>query len=158
MSVTKLSIAVGDELDRTLEQLRQRDRRHLVRIGVHLDAERAADVLGEDPHLVLLEPEMLGEQVLHHVRRLRALIDGEARLAGVPVGDDRARLVGDAGVAAEHERRLHHRVGLSETLVGIAGLELALERKIVAELGMNDRRGRIERGLGVGHRRQLLDR
>ena len=39
--------AVGDELDRTLEQLRERHRRHLVGIGVDLDAERAADVLGQ---------------------------------------------------------------------------------------------------------------
>ena len=80
---------VGDELHRPLEQLRQRHRRHLVGIGVHLDAERAADVLGEHAHLVLGEAEMLGEQVLHHVRRLRALVDGQALLARVPVGDDR---------------------------------------------------------------------
>ena len=60
---------------------------------------------------------MLGEQVLHHVRRLRALIDGEALLARIPVGDDGARLVGDAGMAAEHEGRLDHRVGLGEALV-----------------------------------------
>ncbi len=32
---------VGDELDRPLEPLRERDRRHLVRVGVNLDAERA---------------------------------------------------------------------------------------------------------------------
>src|SRR5262249_14078413 len=69
--------AVGDELDRTLEQLGERDRRHLVRISVHLDAERAAHVLGHDADLMLLEPEVLGEQVLHHVRRLRAMVDGE---------------------------------------------------------------------------------
>ncbi len=80
---------VGDELDRALEQLRQRHRRHLVGIGVHLDAERAADILGDDAHLRVRQAEMLGEQVLHHVRRLRALIDGQALLAGVPVGDDR---------------------------------------------------------------------
>src|SRR5215510_2543733 len=43
---------VGDELDRALEQLRQRHRRHLVGIGVHLDAERAADILGHDTNLV----------------------------------------------------------------------------------------------------------
>jgi hypothetical protein len=36
---------VGDELDRAPQQHRQRDRRHLVGIGVDLDAERAADVL-----------------------------------------------------------------------------------------------------------------
>ncbi len=148
--------AVGDELDRALEQLRQRHRRHLVGIGVHLDAERAADVLGDDAHLVLLEVEVLGEQVLHHVRRLGAVIDGQAPLAGVPVGEDGARLVGDAGMAAEHEGGLHHRVGVLEPLVGVAGDMHALEGEIVAELGMDHQRRRIERGLGVGDRRQLL--
>ena len=44
--------AVGDEFHRPLEQLGERDRRHLVGIGVHLDAERAADVLGDDAHLL----------------------------------------------------------------------------------------------------------
>ena len=114
MSVTKLSQPVGDELDGPAQQLRQRHRRHLVRIGVDLDAERAADVLGQHAHLVLGEPEVLGEQVLHHVRRLRALVDGEALLARIPVGDDGARLVGDAGVAAEHEGRLDDLVGRGE--------------------------------------------
>ena len=90
---------------------------------------------------------MLGEQVLHHVRRLRALIDGEPLLARVPVGDDGARLVGDAGVAAEHERGLDHRIGVRETLVGIAGDVHALEAEIVAKLGMDDRRAGVERGL-----------
>ena len=37
---------VGDELDRPPQQFRQRHRRHLVGIGVHLDAEGAADILG----------------------------------------------------------------------------------------------------------------
>ena len=82
---------------------------------------------------------MLGEQVLHHVRRLRAVIDGQPLLARVPVGDDRARLVDDAGVAAEHEGRLHDRVGVLEALVGIAGDVHALEREIVAELGVDHR-------------------
>ena len=141
---------VGDEFHRPLQQLRQRHHRHLVGIGVHLDAERAADVLGDDAHLMLLEPEMLGEQVQHHVRRLGAVIDGQALLAGIPVGDDRARLVGDAGVAAEHEGGLDHRVGLGEALVGIAGGVDALEAEVVADRGMDHRRRRIERGLGVG--------
>ena len=68
--------AVGDEFHRPLEQLRQRHRRHLVGVSVYLDAETAADVLGDDAHLGFGEIEMLGEQVLHHVRRLRAVIDG----------------------------------------------------------------------------------
>ncbi len=148
--------AVGDEFDRPLEQLRQRRRRHLVGIDVHLDAERAADVLGDDAHLVLFETEVLGEQVLRHVRRLRALIDGQALLARIPVGDDGARLVGDAGVAAEHERRLDHRVGVGKALVGIADVERALERQIVAELGMDHRRFRVERRFRIGHRGERL--
>jgi len=101
-------------------------------------------------NLVLLETEVFGEQVLHHVRRLRALIDGEALLAGIPVGDDGARLVGDAGVAAEHECRLGDRVRVGKTLVGIAGNERALEGEIVGEFGMNDQRRRIERRFRVG--------
>ena len=148
--------AIGDELDRTLEQFRKRNRRHLVGISMDLDAERAADVLGQDADLMLLESEVLGEQVLHHVRSLRALIDGEPLVARVPIGDDGARLIGDPGVTAEHERRLHHRIGVLETLVRVAGDEHALEGEIVAELGMDDRRAGIERGLGVGDRRQLL--
>ena len=108
MSVTKLSSRSATNLIGRLEQLRKGYRRHLVRVGVNLDAERAADVLGDDADLMLLKPEMLGEQVLHHVRRLRALIHSHALLAGVPVGDDGARLVGDAGVAAEHESRFDH--------------------------------------------------
>ncbi len=151
---------VGDELHRTLEQLRKRHHRHLVGIGVYLDAERAAHVLGDDAHLVLLEPEVLGKQVQHHVRRLGAMVDGQALLAGIPVGDDRARLVGDAGVAAEHKRGLDHRVGFGKSLVGVAGGMDALEREIVAEVGMDHRRAGIERGLGVGDGRQgsVVDR
>ncbi len=147
---------VGDELDRPLEQLRQRHRRHLVGVGVHLDAERAADVLGDDADLMLFQRQMLGEQVLHHVRRLRALIDGQARVARIPVGDDGARLVGDAGVAAEHECGLDHRVGLGEALVGIARGVHALEAEIVADRRMDHRRLRIERGFRIGDRRQFL--
>ena len=147
---------VGDEFDRPLEQFRQRRRRHLVGIDMHLDAERAADVLGDDAHLVLFETEMLGEQVLRHVRRLRALIDGQALLARIPVGDDGARLVGDAGMAAEHEGRLDHGIGLGKTLVRIAGIEHALEGEIVAKLGMDHRRLGIERRFRIGHRGQHL--
>ena len=148
--------AVGDEFHRPLEHFRQRHRRHLVGVSVHLDAERAADVLGDDAHLLVLQAEMLGEQVLHHVRRLRAVIDGHALLAFVPVGHHGARLGGDAGVAAEHEGGLHHRVGFGESLVGRADLQLAFEAEIVAERGVDHRRLGIERGFRIGDRGQGL--
>ena len=93
---------------------------------------------------------MLGENILRHVRRLRALIHGQAPFAGIPVGDDGARLVGDAGMAAEHECRVDHRVGFGKALVGIAGIERALEGEIVAERGVDHGRCRVERGFGVG--------
>ena len=142
--------AIGDEFHRPLEQFRQRHRRHLVGIDMNLDAERAADIFGDHAHLMQFEREMLGEDVLRHVRRLRAVIDGEPLVAGIPVGDDSARLVGHAGMAAEYEGRLRDGVRLGKGRVGIAGGERALEREIVAELGMDHRRRRIERGFGVG--------
>jgi len=147
---------IGHELDRTFQQFRQRDGCHLVGIGVDLDAERAAHVLGDDAHLMLLQAKVLGEQVLHHVRRLRRVIGGQPLLARVPVGNDGARLVADAGVAAEHESVLDDGVGLGETLVRIAGRVHALEGEIVAEFGMDHRRARVERRLRVGHRWKFL--
>ncbi len=148
--------AVGDELHRPLEHFRQRHGRHLVGISVHLDAERAADVLGQHAHLIDGQAEMLGEQVLHHVRRLRALIDGHPFFGRIPVGDDGARFGGDAGVAAEHEGGFHHRVGFGEGLVDRADIEFALEAEIVAKLGMDQRRLGIERGFRIGDGRQFL--
>ena len=123
---------------------------------MHLDAERTADVFRQHAHLVRLQGEMLGEDVLRHVRRLRAVIDGEALFARIPVGDDGARLVGDAGMAAEHEGRFGDGVGFGKSFVGIAGDQRALEGEIVAELGMDHRRRRIERGFRVGDGGQRL--
>ncbi len=147
---------IGDELDRTPQQFRQRHRRHLVGIGVHFDAERAADVFGQHAHPVLLKPEVLGEQVLHHVRRLRALIDRQPLLARIPVGNDRARLIGDAGMAAEDERRFRDGVGFGKAIVGIAGNKCALEGEIVAQLGVNHWCRFVERSFRVGYGRQRL--
>ena len=62
----------------------------------------------------------------------------------------------DAGVAAEHEGGLDHGVGLVEALVRIAGDVHALEGEVVAELGMDHRRRRVERGFGVGDGGQFL--
>ena len=65
-------------------------------------------------------------------------------------------LVADAGVAAEHEGGLDHLVGFGEALVGIARDMHALEGEVVAELGMDHRRLRIERGLRIGDGRELF--
>ena len=106
------------------------------------------------PALMLFEPEMLGEQVLHHVRSLRPVIDGEPLVARVPVRHDGARLVGHAGVATEHEGGLDH-VGLAQTPVRIAGHVHARRRGCRrARDGSRVWRGRAR--LGVGDGRQLF--
>ncbi len=92
---------------------------------------------------------MLGDQVLHHVRRLIGLVGGQALLALVPVGDHGARLGGDAGVAAGDEGRFDHGVRVGEGLVDGADLELALEAEIVTERSVDHRRLGIERGFCV---------
>src|SRR6266446_1505488 len=79
-----------------------------------------------------------------------------APVALVPIGEDGTRLVGDAGMAAEMERRLDHRVGVAEAFVRIAADMHALERQIVAELRMNDQSAGLERSFRIGDGRQLF--
>jgi len=99
---------------------------------------------------------MLGEQVLHHVRRLRRVIRGQPLFARIPVGHDRARLVAHAGMAAEVKCGLDDFVGFGKALVGLTRDETALEGEIVTEIGMDHRRAGVERGLGVGDGGKLL--
>ena len=106
---------VGDEFDRPAQQFRQRISRHLVGIDVNLDAEGAADILADHANLRFPQAQMQRGDVLHHVRRLGALVDRQPRLGGVPVGDHRARLQRHAGVAPEDEFRFHHLVGIRQT-------------------------------------------
>jgi hypothetical protein len=88
--------------------------------------------------------------------RLRALMHGEPLVARVPVGHDGARLESDAGVTTEPECRLDDCLACGKRLVDLAGLLAALECQIVAELGVDDRRAGIERGLHVGDGGELL--
>ena len=55
---------------------------------MHLDAERAADILGDHAHVAFGDVEVPRENVLHHVRRLGRVIDGERVFGGVVVGED----------------------------------------------------------------------
>ena len=77
---------VGDEFDRPVQEFRQRISRHLIGIDVNFDAEGAADVLADHPNLRFLKPEMERRDVLHHVRRLSALVDRQPRLGGEKPG------------------------------------------------------------------------
>ena len=103
-------VAVGRELHRAPEHERERAGGDLVAVSVDLDAEGAADVARDDPHAVLVEREPARDDPLHHVRRLAAVIHGDALFRRIVVGEDGARLHGDAGVAAEADRVLDDKV------------------------------------------------
>jgi len=143
---------IGDELDRPGENARQRRGRHFVAIEVDLDAVGAADVRTDHPHPMLRNPEMLGQQGLHDVRRLTAMVDGERPVRRCEVGEDRARLGGYAGLAIEPERGLDRRPGASEPRFRITGLEPPFEGEVVAELVMDDGCPRVERRRWVDDR------
>ena len=149
---------VSNEFDRPPQQLGQRVSRHLVGINMDLDAEGAADVLADHTDLGFLKAEMQRRNILHHVRRLRALIDRKPRFGGVPVGNHRTRLQRHTGVPPKDEFRFHHLVGASKGLVNGAGVMIALESKIVPERGMDHRRCRIERGAHVRYGVELFIR
>ena len=130
---------VGDELHRPVQHHRQRRRRHFVRIDVHLDAEGAADVLGDHAHAGLGDAEVARENVLHHVRRLGRVVDRQRMLGRVVVGENRAPLQANAGVPAEMIGFLHHhRIRPREGLVHAARVERAAEANVVAKLLMDN--------------------
>ena len=78
---------VGDELDGPAELDRGRHGRHLVAVGVDLEAERAADVGRDDLHVVVGHAQRAREHVLDHVRALAAGVDGELARALVVGGE-----------------------------------------------------------------------
>ena len=149
---------VGDELDRAAHDPGDHRHRHLVGIDVNLDAVAAADVGADHAHVALGQPHVLGEDRLHHVRRLGGVMHGELGGRAVVVGQDRARLERDARVAGAVEGGLHDLVGAPEGVVDLAGLVDALEAEVVAEIGMDHRRAGRERGLHVDGCRQRLVR
>ena len=90
---------VGDKLDRPAQQFRQRVGRHFVGIGgplmpkeppTSLQTTRTCDSSSRRCRA--------GPDVLHHMRRLGALVDRQAGPRRLPVGDHRARLQRHAGM------------------------------------------------------------
>jgi hypothetical protein len=142
---------VGNELDRPAQDFGNDGNRDLVGVDMHLDAVAAADVAADDAHVALGQPHVLGEHALHHVRGLRRVMHGEPGASAVVVGQDRARLDGEARVAAAVKGGLDDFVRIREGVVDLAGLVDALEAEVVAELGVDHGRGGQERGFHVHH-------
>ena len=91
-------------------------------------------------------PRCWARIVLHHVRHLGALVDGQALLALVPVGHDGAGLQRDAGVAAEDGSWLSTTCPAWRSAASTAPASMpAFEGEIVAERRDGSRRRRVER-------------
>lgn len=148
--------SVGDEFNGPAQQFGQRIGSHLVGIDMDLDAEGTTDILADHANLRLHESQMERRNVLHHMRRLRALIDRQPRLCGIPIRHHRARLQRYTGMPAKDEFRFHHFVGTGECLVDGAGVVVTLESEVVAERWMDYRGRRIERGAHLRHRLQFF--
>ncbi len=95
-----------------------------------LDSEGTADILADHANLVFSESKVERRDILHHARRLRALIDREPRFRDIPVSNNRARLKRHAGVATEDKLSFHDLVGIGQGLIDFAGIMDALESEI----------------------------
>ena len=80
---------------------------------------------------------MLRDDVLHHVRGLGGLVNRDAVVCRLVVGQHRSGLIGHTGVAREFECFLDHHMGLRKRLIEVVCLELALKADVVAQLGVD---------------------
>ncbi|MCO5546661.1 hypothetical protein L7F22_000095 [Adiantum nelumboides] len=123
-------------------------------LGEHpgLGAEPAADVRGDHPDLVGLQPGQSGELGAEAVRHLGGDVHGEREVGGGGVRDDRVALHRDGRDALVHHPRADDDLGAVERVAGppLAGGQVAA---LVGEL----QRGVVgERGLDVGDRGQRV--
>ena len=148
--------AIGHEFHRPAHRLGHRGDGDLIGIDMHLDAEAAADIAADDADRTLLHPQLLGEDALHHVRRLGGVVDGQRALGPVVVGQDAAPFQRHAGMTAGQEGCLHHAMRGGEGGGHIALLRGAGEAEVVPQRGMDHHRIGVERRLDVELRGQGL--
>ena len=148
--------AVGDELDRSLEQDGEPDGRHFVGVGVHLDPERAADVARDHPDAVLIQPVVRRKDVLDHVRALGVVPHRQLLLPRVPVRENGPGLETHPGMPAEDEGLLDDVIGFGAGRLDIAEVHVAPPGKVVAKAFVDDGGVRIESGLRIGDGGQHL--
>ena len=145
---------IGDIFHRAFEHDRQADRRNFVGERVDLDAERSADVAGDDPDAVFFQPEMGRQNVLDHVRTLVVVPHRQLVFGRFIIGDQPARFQADAGMTPEDERILYDVIGIGIGRIDIAEIGVASPGKIVAKAFMDDLRIGIERFFGIDGDRQ----
>ena len=160
------AVAVGDEaaralvgpFDRAAERARRVQDAEIFGIGRLLHAERTADAVGQDAHLVAPDAEHLGDVVAEAEHPLAADMQGPMAALGVVIGDRRARLhrVDDDAVVAQFEAGDVGRAGKGGgDLVAVAVVEI--EPDISRHVVVKKRGGGGRRLARLGHRRQRVD-
>ena len=75
---------------------------------------------------------MTRENILHHVGRLRSLVNSEQVFGGVVVCQNTARFVGHTSVSAELINFFHHHIGLGKGIIKTLRHELPVEAFVVS--------------------------
>ena len=88
------------------------------------------------------------------MRRLLRVVNREALLGRRPVRNLAARLQCYAGVASELKRGFQHMVGASERCVHATRVQAAGKAQVIAQLRVDQGRGRVQRSFDIHHRRQ----
>ena len=117
---------------------------------MNLDAERATHVLAHDTDLVLIQPQMPGEQVFRHVWTLHRHMQKQFAVRRVVVADDGPGFQGHPGVAVEVKSVLDHGGGVRKGRVNVPHIDSAVEAQVVAQFRVDHRGFRIKRRAHVG--------
>ena len=144
--------AVLDPFHRTAEALGRDQHQHVFRIELAAHAEAAAGVALVEVDLRRREPEHAHQRVLVPVRHLGGAVQLQHVAGGVVEADGAAGLHRHAGMAADGEIELDHRMGRGERGVDVAEAVAHDERRGVA--AVVELAGRVARGQ---ERRQRLD-
>ena len=143
-------------LDGATERTGDGGDQHVLRIGVTLDAEPAADLWRAHAHAILGESEDPGDGAAHGERHLGRAPDAEHPAQRVDNGEHAARFDRHAGHPGIDEVALDDHRGLGEASVGVADHDAVPAGKIVGPVGVNTRRAAGERRRGRRGRRQHL--
>ena len=143
-----------DPLDRPARLAGGPGAEHLLAGDLQLGAEAAADLRGDDPHLLLGDPEDHPHEQADEVRDLRGGVHGDR--AGLVVGEDAAGLDRRAGDAVVDHPALDDHVGLREARVHVAAAERPLVHLVGAELLVDEVRALVQRGLDVRDDRERV--
>ena len=148
--------SIRDKFHGPLKHDGKRHRREVIRVRVHLDSERTANVFADDANMRFRQTELPRVQILHHVRSLLRVMHGQPLLAGVEITDLAAWLKRHAGVTTELKCHFGYSVGFCESIIHAARVQAARETQIVAKIRVNNRRRRIKRCFGLNDRGQRL--